>query len=119
MTTLQKLNMTQEAYELMVLGCYMRWCESITGSIKQYQTVLANKGINAYYLMELAKCEAEFHQLTDRYINTPTVTIKDMQICYNDCTYRLFNLRPTALLESLKIKGKTQGIPVYNLISAN
>lgn len=119
MTTTEKLALDQAQYEIMIFGLYMRWCEGVTGTVRQYQTVLANKAINAYFLMELAKCEAEFNKLTDRYINTPTVTIQDMKRCYNDCTYRLFNLRPTALLEGLKIKGKIQGIPVYNLISAN
>ena len=119
MTTTAKLNITQEAYERMTLEFYMRWCESITGNIRQFQTVLANKGINAYFLMELAKSEAEFHTVTSSYRNAPTITPQDMKICYNDCTYRLFNLRPTALLEGLRIKGKTQGINMYHLISAN
>ena len=119
MTTTQKLQMTQFEYEMMVLGVYMRWCESLTANIRQFQTVLANSGINAYFLMEFAKCEAEFHQLTDKYIDHPTVTPKDIKVCYNECTFRLFDLRPIALLEPLNLKGKSQGIAVYNALNQN
>jgi hypothetical protein len=114
MTTINKLKITQEAYELMTLEFYMRWCESLTGNGRQLQAVLANKAINAYFLMELAKSETEFHELTNRYASSPTVSAQDMKVLYNDCTYRLYNLRPTALLEILKIKGRPSGIPVFN-----
>jgi hypothetical protein len=115
MNTINKLKITQEAYELMTLEFYMRWCESLTGNGRQLQAVLANKAINAYFLMELAKSETEFHQLADRYMGASGVTVTDLKQCYHECTYRLFNLRPVALLEDLKIKGKSSGIPVFNI----
>lgn len=115
MNTTAKLQMTQDAYERMTLEFYMRWCESLTGNARQFQSVLANKAVNAYFLMELAKSETEFHKLIDRYVGASGVTVTDLKQCYNDCTYRLFNLRPVALLEALKIKGKPSGIPVFNI----
>ncbi|MCK8143169.1 BrnA antitoxin family protein [Flavobacterium sp. I-SCBP12n] len=113
--TTTKLQITQDAYETMTLEFYMRWCESLTGNVRQFQSILANKAINAYFLMELTKSETEFHKLTDLYVGSTTVSPLDFKKCYNECTYRLFSLRPVALLEDLKIKGKAQGIPVFNL----
>ena len=115
MNTTAKLQITQDAYERMTLEFYMRWCESLTGNARQFQSVLANKAVNAYFLMELAKSEKEFHQLTDRYVGASGVTVTDLKQCYHECTYRLFNLRPVALLEGLKVKGKQSGIPVFNI----
>lgn len=120
-TTTKKLAMTNSEYETMLFGFYMRWCESVTINNRQFQMVLANSGINAWFLMELAKCEAEFHQLTDRYIETATTL--DMQTCYNSCTFGMFNLRPMALLERVKAKGslafQSNGIPVFNALNQN
>ena len=110
-----KLQIPQDAYERLTLEFYMRWCESLTGNSTQFQSILANKAVNAYFLMELAKSEKEFHQLTDRYVGASGVTVTDLKQCYHECTYRLFNLRPVALLEALKVKGKPSGIPVFNI----
>lgn len=115
MTTNSKLQITQDAYERMTLEFYMRWCESLTGNARQFQAVMANKAVNAYFLMELAKSETEFHKLTDRYVGASGVTVTDLKQCYHECTYRLFNLRPVALLEGLKVKGNPSGIPVFNI----
>ncbi|GIZ10253.1 hypothetical protein [Flavobacterium sp. UMI-01] len=115
MTTTAKLEMTENQYEQMIFGFYARWCESVTGNSRQFQQALANSSINNWFLMELTKCEAEFHQLTDRYVNS-NVTSFDFQKCYNECTYRMFNIRPAALLETIKIK---QGVKVFNTINQN
>ena len=117
MTTTQKLTMNDFEYEMMLFGFYMRWCESVTINNRQFQMVLANSSINAWFLMELAKCEAEFHQLTARYVETATA--RDLMICYHNCTFRMFNLRPIALLEAIKPKEtlafQSNGIPVNAL----
>jgi hypothetical protein len=42
--------------------------------MRDYQAVLSNAAVNAWFLMELTKCEAEFHLSTDRYIDSPTIT---------------------------------------------
>lgn len=119
MTTIEKLAQTESQYEMMIFGFYMRWCESITASPRQYQQVLANSAINHWFLTELAKCEKEFHSLTDRYANS-NVTPRDFQKCYNECTFHLFNIRPAALLEPFKIKiTATQGVPVFNALNQN
>lgn len=120
-TVTQKLAMTELDYEMMVFGFYGRWCESNSGNTRQYQTLLANAAINAWFLMELAKCEAEFVKIANGYEHQ--VAPKDLQACYNDVTYHLFNIRPTALLEALKTKGsiklRSSGIPVFNGLNVN
>lgn len=116
MTTTEKLNLTPAEYENLVFGAYARWCESVTINAIEFQKVLANAAINKWYMMEYAKCEKEFHQLTGRYDN---LTANDYQMCYNDCTYKMFNIRPTALLESIKKTQvysnlRVQGVKIFN-----
>ena len=65
MTTLAKLNLDQIQYEEMIFGLYARWCESVTINHKQFQTVLANAMVNKWFILELLKCEEEFHNSTD------------------------------------------------------
>ena len=113
--TTQKLAMTESEYEMMVFGSYSRWCESVTTNTRDYQSVLANSSINAWYLMELEKCESEFHQLTDRYIGS-NITALDFKKCYSQCTFKLFNIRPMALLQQVKSKALS---PAYNLLNRN
>lgn len=120
-TATQKLAMTGFDYEMMIFSFYARWCESNSGNTRQYQQIVANAAINKWFLHELNKCEEEFHKITDRYVGS--VTSYDMQVCYNDVTFKLFNIRPTALLEELKISGskilRSQGIKVFNGLNQN
>ncbi len=99
-TTAQKLQLTTEEHEALLFGAYARWCESVTINARQFQQVLANSAINKWYLMEYEKCEKEFNSLTDRYGNS--ITKEDFERCYNNCTYGMFNIRPTALLQEIK-----------------
>lgn len=108
--TILKLAMTVNDYEMMIFSFYSRWCESVTGNSRQYQQVLANSSINAWFLVELEKCEVEFHLLTNRYEN---LTLKDYQRCFNECTFRMFSIRPSALLEPI-LKGKMKFNVIYN-----
>lgn len=107
MNTQQKLQMTMPEYQDMIFGFYSRWCESVVGpNINHYQQVLANAAINHWWLTELSKCEKEFHKRTDRYDN---LAIDDYQRAYNDATFQMFNIRPSALLDGIK---KTQGFTI-------
>lgn len=117
-TTAQKLKMTSEEHELLIFGAYARWCESVTINPGEFQKVLANSSVNKWYLLEYAKCEKEFHNLTDRYGNS--ISTEDFKRCYNQCTYNMFNIRPTALLQQIKktrnVKSlKVQGIRIPSL----
>ena len=117
-TTTEKLEITEHEYEMMVFGFYSRWCESATTNMRDYLAVLSNAAVNAWFLMELTKCESEFHLSTDRYIDSPTITKMDLQNCYNESTFRLFNLRPMPLLQKAKTK-IPKGNQVFNSILQN
>ena len=113
MTTInQKLKMTPEEYEEMIFGAYARWCESVTINDREFQKVLANSGINKWYMTEYEKCEKEFDQLTRRYQDCDTVIAEDYKRCYAECTYAMFNIRPMALLQIIKKSHVTS--PVFN-----
>jgi hypothetical protein len=121
MTSTQKLKLTPAEYENMLFGAYARWCESVTINAREFQKVIANSAVNKWYLIEYAKCEAEFQQLTGRYEN---LTAQDYKRCYNDCTFRMFNIRPTALLEAIKKtpnvnNPRVPGIKMFNAINQN
>lgn len=115
-TTTEKLALTEHDYEMMVFGFYSRWCESVTTNMRDFQAVLSNAAVNAWFLMELSKCETEFHQITDCYVSS--CTAYDMQVSYNESTFRLFNLRPMPLLEKAKTK-TPKGTQVFNSILQN
>jgi hypothetical protein len=113
----QKLAITTEQYESIIWDLYNKWCQSVSITPREYQQVLANSAINAWFLMELAKCEKEFHTLTDRYTNT-NVTSADYATCYRDCVNTLFNYRPMALLSTI-LKSKAKGVQVFNALNVN
>lgn len=115
-TTLQKLDICPEQYESMILNLYSYWCESVSTTNREYQKVIANTSINRWFLMELSKCEKEFHLLTDRYVGS-NVTPLDFNNCYRDCMYKLNNIRPTALLN--EVKKSPKGYPVLTALNVN
>jgi hypothetical protein len=117
-TIAQKLNMTPEEFEAMTFGFYFRWCESVTTTEGDFRCVLSNSGVNRWFMTELAKLEAEFQMLTNRYEGSPTVSTQDYRDLYNDTTFHMFNIRPMVLLENAKIK-LPRGVKVFNQILQN
>lgn len=122
-TIKQKLAITPEEYEMMILDLYTRWCESVTINFLQFQQVLANAAVNKWFLIELTKCEVNFHELTERYTGSKTVSTNDLLKCYRMCTDQMFNIRPMPLLESLKVKGslsyRCNGSPIFTNLNQN
>jgi hypothetical protein len=121
-TTNQKLQMSTQDYENMLLGSYVRWCESVTVDAREYQKVIANAKINKWYIAEYAKCETEFNLLTQRY--EKSITTEDLKRCYNNCTYKMFYQKPSILIQeiattptidSLKIYGTKNSSLTFNL----
>jgi len=107
--------MTPQEYEDLIFGAYARWCESLTTNNHEFQKVLANSAISKWFMMEYAKCETEFEQLTRRYEDSDMVIAEDYKRCYAECTYRMFNIRPMALLQEIKKPSKINGIKIYSL----
>lgn len=117
-TTIQKLAITPEQHESLVWNIYNNWCESVSTTAIEYQQVLANAAINRWFMLELIKCESEFHVLTDRYVDD-NVTAKDMKKCYNDCVFNLFNIRPMALINNIVKSKPIKGFRVFNALTQN
>ncbi|MBP4139656.1 hypothetical protein [Flavobacterium geliluteum] len=117
-TTIQKLAITPEQLESLIWNIYQNWCESVSITTIELQQILANAAINRWFLLELQKCEIEFHTLTDRYSDS-NVTEKDMEKCYKDCALKLFNIRPMALLNQITRSKTTNGTRVFNALTLN
>ena len=119
-TTVEKLGFTNLQYEMMVFSFYSRWCESVTSNIRQYQEVLANSAINAWFIIELSKQEAKFHEITDQF---ESAHVNDIRLTYNECTFDMFRLKPTALLDTINKKGTLsitkKGVRVFNQLNNN
>lgn len=119
-TTAEKLGFSNLQYEMMVFGFYSRWCESVTSNIRQFQEVLANSAINTWFMIELSKHEAKFHEITDQFEDAH---VNDLRLTYNECTFEMFRLKPTALLNKIDKKGTfsltKKGISVFNQLSKN
>lgn len=113
-TVIKKLEITAEQYESILWNFYANWCENVTENLKEYQKVLANASINAWFRMELEKCEDKFHEMTDRYVES-NVSAKDYERCYRICLVTLFNIRPVALLNQIiKRKSPPKGIKAFS-----
>lgn len=112
MNTRELLQMEPLLFEMMVFGAYSRWVESVTTNLRDYQAVLANSSVNRWYLMELEKCENEFKSRVKNYNN---LSKEDYRKCYNECTFKMFNVHPKALIEIVKIRKPSFGIIIEGL----
>lgn len=99
---LEYLGVSAEQYEQMYIGSYMRWCERLCKSPSELQSILANSSVNKFYNAELAKCEEEFVKLFSRYEGSTTVSATDAKILYTTCTFKMYSIRPIALLLNSK-----------------
>ncbi|WP_395075340.1 hypothetical protein [Flavobacterium sp.] len=97
------LNKTPEEYENIILKTYFLWCMDFCINYhSDLQRILANSAVNKYFLYEYAKCEAEFLKLISRYEDSPTVTSKDIQTLYDDCSFKISNRNPKPLILAAK-----------------
>ncbi|UWY28835.1 hypothetical protein N4T20_02670 [Flavobacterium sp. TR2] len=114
-TVIQKLEITEDQHEAIIWTFYSNWCGHITNDLKEFQQVLASTPINAWFRMELTKCEEKFHEMTDRYTNS-NVTARDYERCYHNCLITLFSIRPAALLNKIKkTESRPKGIRVFSV----
>lgn len=108
------LKMTQEVYEELLMEKYVRWCMSlcVVNITTELQQIIANKAINAYYILEYDKLEQEFINTLQGYEGIK-LTAKEARELYSKCTGKVFMLNPKPLTESAK---KTN---IYNDVTAN
>lgn len=116
-TILKKLAITPEQYQEIIWRVYNKWCQDVTTNNLEYQQVLANSAINAWFRVEFSKCEVEFLEKT-RFYTSSNVTAKDFHRCHADCLYKLFSIRPMPLLNQI-VKPKVKGISIFNAIYIN
>lgn len=116
-TIIKKLAITPEEYEEIIWLVYRNWCEGVTTNTKEFQQVLSNSSINAWFRIELSKCETEFLNLT-RHYDDSNVTAKDFNNCFNQCLLSLFNIRPMALLKKI-VKPKVRGVAAFSELHIN
>ena len=98
-TILKILDLTQYHYDMIYLGNYMRWCESVTINPAQLQMVMANASVDKYYAMEYAKCTADFLELIKNY---PNANPADAMELYVTCTLPMFNRRCLPVIAAAK-----------------
>lgn len=102
-TLFELLSVTKEQYEDQVLLMYMRWCMDFSlNYTTELQKIVANSAINAYFLNELKKIEAEFMEQMQPYQNEDTITPIDAKATYFKSTVQMFNRYPKALLADAK-----------------
>lgn len=122
-TTAQKLGMTDTEYDSMIFSIYSQWCGRVATNSRHFQAILANTSISLWFLTELVKCETEFHELTDRYSASISITKKDYKQCFNNCIDKMADIKPQALLESFNRLGQPRsrsiGIQVFNHLNSN
>ncbi len=73
MKTHEILQITKEAYEMKVFHLYFKWCNLNSVSDEDFQTLIANRAINAWFLSSLARIETEFAEDAEPYtgLNEP------------------------------------------------
>jgi hypothetical protein len=97
------LGLTKPEYEKMYVEAYLRYCMDFSYNYQNdLQKLVSNSALNAWYNMEYAKCENEFLITISGYENATQVTADNLQKVYNECTYRMFNLRCKVLIDNAK-----------------
>lgn len=120
---LKQLFETGLSIEDFTFELYMLWCESVTGTSREFQQVLANRAISNWFSLELSKNEAEYNFLIRNY---KTASIEDRTELYIKCIFGLFSKFPKPLLEDAKKRDekpqitKLAGIKIeYSIVNQN
>lgn len=108
------LKMTREVYEELLIEKYVRWCMSlcVVNITTELQQIIANKAVNAYYILEYDKLEQEFLNTLKGYEGIE-LSAKEARELYTEITGKTFMLNPKPLIESAK---KTN---IYHELTAN
>lgn len=109
--TLLRLDLMEvpQDYEMMLFGMWSRWCEDFSTTQLEYQKLISNPALNAWYLTELAKLEIKFVQECKKSPKTSGELTREL---YNEITYEMFSIRPNILIKEAK---KTQNIGYMSL----
>lgn len=109
--------------EDFTLELYMLWCESVTGTSREFQQVLANRIVANWFVFELSKNQTEYNFLIKNY---KSASIEDKTELYIKCIFGLFSKFPKSLLEDAKKRDekpqttKVAGIKIeYSIVNQN
>lgn len=98
-TIAQKLNLSKEDYDFMILNSFYQWCMRYSANTGELQEMITNQHLFNWFQVEWKKQEAEFEYLSNPFEN---LTATDYKNCFNRCIDKLFNVFPSALLENIK-----------------
>lgn len=96
----QLIQMNDHDYDMMLFGMWSRYCESVTITQLEFQKVLCNPAVNAWYLTEMSKLEVKFLEEYASQNSKPSLEL--IRECYNDITCEIYNYRSLPLLKEAK-----------------
>lgn len=80
------LGITAGEFEIERFNAYWKWCEKLSGNIRDVQKLITYPPLSRYYSAEIAKCEEEFRLRIKNYQDSKTVTVTDRKRLYERCT---------------------------------
>lgn len=110
---LVELLQESDNYENFVLDFFIYWCENSSTNAREFQQILANSGINKWFLIELEKLENEFEHIARQYPQFHNEA-KEMDKLQAKCLLPLMSIFPKALLLNAKkreLKTKPTAMP--------
>lgn len=92
------LQWSTEEYEDRLILSIMVWCQHHGQYPSIVQQLLANSGLNKWFMMEYQKCELQFLKIVAVIPPQPDQLLSH----YKACTAQMMIKRPKALLEKIK-----------------
>ena len=97
---LDYLQLSSQEYDELILQTYFNWCASKSTSDNQLQEMLANSGLNKWFLKQYTQMQNQFVNM----IESSNVYMKDPNYHYNGCVAEIFNVYPNVILNTLNHK---------------
>lgn len=108
---LDLLQWSTQEYEDRLFQTIYNWCQQHGKYPSIIQRLLANAQVNKWFLNEYHKCELEFLKIAEVVPNKTDA----LQNHYKSCTIQIFQVFPSALIESIKSNGDFSKILIMNL----
>ncbi|MFK7061398.1 hypothetical protein V3Q90_14870 [Flavobacterium oreochromis] len=101
---LEILKTNHECYEAMIFETYLQWCEHCADckNSQELQRIIANKGVNYFFLREYNKLEQKFLQYAKKYENNINISTEYFRDKYAQYTVEIFKSKNTFLFENAK-----------------
>ncbi|OXA83697.1 hypothetical protein B0A56_00830 [Flavobacterium columnare NBRC 100251 = ATCC 23463] len=88
----------------MIFETYLQWCEHCANckSSQELQRIIANTGVNNFFLKEYNKLECKFMQHAIKYQNNINISTEYFRDKYAQYTVEIFQLQNKRLFENAK-----------------